>query len=74
MGFVKVKRCPAVATGAVDDWELHLVFAGIEIEEKFVDLIDDFGSAGVRAIDLVDRQNDWQVAGKCLAEDEAGLR
>ena len=74
VGFVEVERRPAVAAGAVDDWELDLVFAGIEIEEEFVDLVDDFGSAGVRAIDLVDRQNDRQVASKCLAEDEAGLR
>ena len=74
MGFVEVERRPAVAARAVDDGELDLVFAGVEIEEEFVDLVDDLGGAGVRAIDLVDCQDDRQVASECLAQDKAGLR
>jgi hypothetical protein len=59
---------------AVDDGEVDLPLVGIEIEEKFVDLVDDFGDTGILAIDLVDDEDDRELAFKGFAEDEAGLR
>ena len=46
---------------------------GAEVDEELVDLVEDLGRAGVGAVDLVDRDDDRQVAGHRLLEDVAGL-
>ena len=47
---------------------------GAEVHEQLVDLVEDLGRAGVAAVDLVDRDDDGQVARHRLLEDVAGLR
>ena len=58
----------------VDDRELDLVLVGAEVHEQLVDLVEDLGGAGVRAVDLVERHDDGQPAGHRLLEHVAGLR
>ena len=73
-GDVEIERGPAVAARAVDDREVELVVAGVEVDEQFEDLVDDFGDAGVGSVDLVDHQDHGHVVGERLAQHEARLR
>ena len=57
----------------VDDRELDLVGVRAEIHEQLVDVVEDLGRAGIAAVDLVDRDDDRQVAGHRLLEHVAGL-
>ena len=68
------QRRPALAGAAIDDRELDLLLVGIEIEEEVVDLRDDFGDARVRAVDLVDHEDDREALRERLAQHEARLR
>jgi hypothetical protein len=63
----------AVAGDAVQDREVDLVLARIEVEEQLVDLVDDLLHPGVGPVDLVHDEDDRQVRLQRLAEDEAGL-
>ena len=57
----------------VDDREVDLAVVGAEVHEQLVDLVEDLRGAGVGSVDLVDRDDDRQVAGHRLLEDVAGL-
>jgi hypothetical protein len=50
------------------------VLVGPEVHEELVDLVEDLGRAGVRTIDLVDRDDDRKVTGHRFLEDVPGLR
>ena len=41
---------------------------GIEVEEQLVDLINDFGSAGIRSVDLVHHNNRGKMTLECLRQ------
>ena len=58
----------------VKDREVDLGLVGAEVHEQLVDVVEHLGRAGVGAIDLVERDDDRQVAGHRLLEDVAGLR
>ncbi len=58
----------------VDDRELDLVLVGAEVDEQFVDLVDDLGDPGVGPVDLVDNEDHRKVRLESLAEHETGLR
>ena len=64
----------ALARDRVDDRELDLRLARVEVEEELVDLVDDFLGTRVGTVDLVDDEDDGQLGLERLAEDEAGLR
>ena len=72
--YVRVQRGRPVARDAVDDREVNLRLGRVEVEEQLVDLVDHLGDAGVGAVDLVDDEDDGQVAFERLAEHEARLR
>ena len=61
--------------GAVDDREVEAlgVLVVEEVQEQLVGLVDDLADAGVRAVDLVDDEDDRQLLVERLAQDEAGL-
>ena len=46
----------------------------IEVEKEFVDLVDDFGDAGIWSIDFVDHKDDRKSACERLSKHETGLR
>ena len=58
----------------VDDRELDLVGVRPEVHEQLVDVVEDLRRPGIAAVDLVDRDDDRQVAGHRLLEHVAGLR
>ena len=58
----------------VDDRELDLVLVRAEVHEQLVDLVEDLRRTRVGSVDLVDRDDDRQVAGHRLLEDVARLR
>ena len=70
---VEIQRGLAVAGNGVHDGEVDLVFVGIDIEEQVLDFSYDLGHAGIGPIDLVDDQDNWQVALQRLAEHEPSL-
>ena len=65
---------PAHLAGAVEDGEIELLVGGVERGEEIEDLVDDFGHARVRPVDLVDRDDRLQADLQRLADDEFGLR
>ena len=67
------QRGPSGPGVRVDDREVDLGLVGVEVEEELVDLVDDLGDAGVRAVHLVDDQDHRQLRLQRLAQDEAGL-
>ncbi len=71
--LVEIEGRPAVATRAVHDGELDLMFLRVEVEEEFVHLVDDLGRASVGAVDLVDHQDHREIASERLAQHETGL-
>ena len=68
-----IERGGAITRNAVDDREVDLLLGGVEIEEEFVDLVNDVGDARIGAVDLVDDEDDRELAFERLAEHEAGL-
>ena len=58
----------------VDHRKLDLVLVGAEVDEQLVDRVQDLRRAGVRAVDLVEGDDDGQPAGHRLLEHVAGLR
>ena len=64
----------AVAGDGVDDWEVHLIFGGIKINEEVEDFADDFFGASVLAVDLVDDDDGRQLLRQRLRQDVARLR
>ena len=71
---VEVGRGGAGLGVGVDDRELDLVLVRAEVHEQLVDVVEDLGRAGVRPVDLVERDDDRQAAGHRLLQDVAGLR
>ena len=68
---------PAGLGRGVDDGEVERVLAVAlveEVQEQLVGLVDDLGDPRVRAVDLVDHEDDRQVGVQRLAQHEAGLR
>ena len=68
------EACLAGLRVAVDDRELDLALAGVEIEEELVHLVHDLFDARVRTVDLVDDEDHRQQGLERLAEHEARLR
>lgn len=68
-GSLDISRRSAGSGIGVHDWEINLLLICPKIEEEFINLVDDLFDAGVRSIDLVDHENDWQRACKRLGED-----
>ena len=58
----------------VQDRELELFLAGVEIDEQIVDLVQHFKRARVRPVDLVHDDDRRQPPLECLAQDESRLR
>ena len=58
----------------VDDGEIGLGFAGLEVAEEIEDLVQDFGRSRVGAVDLVDDDDDRVAELKALSKYEARLR
>ncbi len=54
--------------------KIELVFAGIEIDEQVVDLVQHFLRARIRTVDLVDDQDRRQLGFQRLAQHVARLR
>ena len=71
---VGVEPGAAVARDRVDDRELDLRLARVEVEEQLVDLVDDLLDAGVGPVDLVDDEHDGQARLERLAQHEPRLR
>ena len=76
-----LQRGPAGLRRGIDDGELQrvvvvtLVVGTLEqVHEQLVDLVDDLGDPSVRPVHLVDAQDDREVSGQRLAQDEPGLR
>ena len=67
------QRRPAGPGVGVDDRELDLVLARVEVDEQLVDLVDDLGDARVRPVDLVDDEDHRQPRLERLAQHEARL-
>ena len=72
--LVDGEACLAGLRVAVDDRELDLALAGVEIEEELVHLVHDLFDARVRTVDLVDDEDHRQQGLERLAEHEARLR
>ena len=45
----------------VNHREIQLVFGGIEVDEQIVDLVQNFGNAGVGAVDFIDANDGRQL-------------
>ena len=73
-GLVQVARRRAGAGVGVDDGEVELLLAGVEVDEEVVDLVQHLGDARVGAVDLVDADDRRQPGLERLLEHEAGLR
>ena len=73
-GLVERRRRRAGLGVRVDDREVDLVLVGAEVHEQLVDVVEDLGRTGVRAVDLVERDDHRQAPGHRLLEDVAGLR
>ena len=70
---VGVEAGVAVAAGGVDDGEIEGVVVGVELHEEVEDLVEDFGGAGIGAVDLVDHHDGLEVVLQGFFENEAGL-
>ena len=57
----------------VEDGELDLLLAGVEIDEEIVDLAEDGLDAGISPVDLVDDKDHGQRLLQGLLQDEARL-
>ena len=64
----------AGAAAGVERREVELLVVGVEVEEQFENLVEDFGGAGVGAVDLVDDDDRPEAERERLAGDELGLR
>ena len=77
VGHVAISRARAGGAaslgGGIDDREIDLRLVGVEVEEKFVGLVNHIGDAGIGTVHLVDHHDDRQVLGQRLAQYEAGL-
>ena len=74
VGVERIERGAPAARVAVHDREADLVLVGVEVEEELLHLVDDFGDAGVAAVDLVHHEDHGKAGLEGLAEHEAGLR
>ncbi len=71
--IVGVERGASRARVAIHDRKVDLVLVGVEIEEQLLDLVHDFGDAGVAPVDFVDHEHDRQPRLERLAQHEARL-
>ena len=62
------------AAAGVERREVELLVDRVEVEEQFENLVEDFGRAGVGAVDLVDHDDRPEAQRERLAGDELGLR
>ena len=63
----------AVAAGAEHHRAVQLLVGSAQIHQQLKDLVNDLGNAGVRAVNLVDSNDQRQVLLQGLLQDEAGL-
>ena len=73
-GLFDVGRRRARLGVGVEHGKVELVFAGVEIDEQVVDLVQHFLRARVGAVDLVDDQDRRQLGFQRLAQHVARLR
>ena len=64
----------AVAGIGIDNGKIKLVFAGVEINEKIVDFVQDFLGARIGAVDLVQHDYRRELRCKCLLQNVTRLR
>ena len=69
-----VDRHPAVAARAVEDGEVELLVAGVEVGEQIEDLVQHRVVALVGPVDLVDDDDGAQALLERLGDHELGLR
>jgi hypothetical protein len=69
-----VRRGPALAGAGVQDREVDLALVRVEVEEQLVRLVHHLLDPGIRAVHLVDHEDDRQPALERLAQHEPGLR
>ena len=74
VGITRIVADDTASGDTIEDREIQLIIIGIEIQEKIIDLIDNFVDSGILLIDLVDQKNRSQTCLKRLLEDETGLR
>ena len=72
-GLVEAAAGGAPPGVRVEDGEVELALLGVEVDEEVVDLVEDLGRAGVRAVDLVDDHHRREPRLQRLLEDEPGL-
>ena len=70
---VRIVAGPAVAAAGVEDRELELVVARIELDEEVEDLVQHRLGPAVGAVDLVDHHDRLQAQAERLAQDEPRL-
>jgi hypothetical protein len=63
-----------VARDGIEDRELNLFVAGVEIDKQFVDLVDYFFGPRILAIDFIDHGDCGQPRLQSFAQDESRLR
>ena len=73
-GDFDVRGSGARLSVGVEDREIDLLFLGVEVDEKVVNLVQYFLWTCVGTVDLVDDQNRGQMSFKGLAQHVAGLR
>ncbi len=73
-GLLEVGRRRAQLGVGVEHGKVELVFAGVEIDEQVVDLVQHFLRARVGTVDLVDHQDRRQLGFQRLAQHVTRLR
>ncbi len=73
-GMLPVQRGGAGAAGREHDGAVQLLVGGVQLEQQLQRFVHNLGAARVRAIHLVDHDNDRQIQLQRLFEHEAGLR
>ena len=58
----------------VDHREIELGFGGVQVNEKVVDLVEDFGDARILPVNLVDDYDGWEPRLQRFHQHVAGLR
>ncbi len=74
LGIGELEGAGALAGDGVEDGELDLVLAGVEVDVEVVDLVQDLFHARVLAIDLVDDHDRGEVQLQGLSQHESRLR
>src|SRR3984957_12073866 len=70
---VRRRSHPAVLARPVQDRKVELIIGRVERGEQVEHLVDDFGDAGIRAVDLVDGDDRLEAQLERLADHEFGL-